>query len=89
MYMYRKYTTEEIKYIGRKNLSMKVHSGQLYLWQERYMICCPRCSSEQVIPHIIRIVNNLPTIVPAVICDKCKAHYFVKNGAIEVLSDFV
>ena len=63
--------------------------GLLWKWAEdRWLFGCPRCGIVMGLKHNITVENGLATISPSVGCPFCRAHFFVKDGKIEVLSDW-
>jgi hypothetical protein len=82
------YKTLEIRIVEHLKIDEKNY-GALYLWTaERRLLGCPRCGVVMSLAHMVTVENNLPTISPSVGCPFCRAHFFVRSGKIEVLSDW-
>ena len=52
---------------------------------DKYWLCCHKCNLMAGLgDHDVVITDGKVTISPSISCpnDKCKAHYFIKNGVV-------
>lgn len=92
------FKTLDVKFIGERNRWNKTSYGELGTWTMGevvwWIIACPRCGEVSWLrttgdepKH--QIISTEPVhIEPSVGCPHCRAHYFVRNGKVEVLGDF-
>ena len=83
------YKTLQATYVGERKTFPKGAHGMVGVWNNWWMMGCPRCG--QVVrlgDHDVNVDNTgLVTISPSVGHTSCKAHFFVKSGKIQVVSD--
>ena len=88
----KEYQTLEVKLVeGDRPIDQNL-PGVLWKWgkyeDSPWLFGCPRCGVVMHLQHKIEIKEGKPTISPSVGCSNCKAHFFVKEGKVEVLSDW-
>jgi hypothetical protein len=87
--MAKEYKTLEIKVVGQREGKVEPAYGEYMEWNKIPCLGCPRCGRVAMLDrqHKVRIENGLVTIEPSIGCPFCHAHYFIRNGKVEVLSD--
>lgn len=73
---------EETKPEGKLNLY-----GLIYKWHDIWVLGCPRCGGSARLQHTVEIKDGKVTINPSVGCPFCHAHYYVRNGKVEILGE--
>lgn len=82
------YRVSEARYVGERKTFPKDAHGMVGVWNNWWMMGCPRCG--QVVrlgDHSVTIEAGLVTISPSVGHTSCRAHFYVRQGKIQVLGD--
>ena len=86
--MLMEYKTIEVKFLGERKSWKEPCFGEFWKWNTFWLLGCPRCGKVATLQHTVEVKDDVATINPSVGCPFCHAHYFVKEGKVEVLSDF-
>lgn len=88
------YKVSEAKYVGERKIWPKGSHGDVGYWllqgpNKRWMMACPRCGEiVGLYDHQVTVdADGIVTISPSVGHTSCKAHYYVRQGKIQVLGD--
>lgn len=90
----KEYKTLEIKLVESKQIWKQEVFGEIGHWlysdgtDAGWVLGCPRCGAVLNLQHEVKVKNEKVTISPSVGCPHCRAHFYVRDGKVEVLPDW-